>query len=211
MVDKSLLEQFDLQLNRYAPDIPPCTREFELIEGMPTTIPRAWPDQEIGVWFIDPTFCPASTFNLEVINEAQSCGWIMLLFNHELVFSKPHDMIERIRQVHQPTPEYNLTCEQPSPKEHEILSLIAGGFDTEQIMERLSISKHTVQGHITNITAKLGATNRPNAVAIALALGILNTDEVTWTINPLSFIIREESKQRRRAIHRRRYRKSIQQ
>ncbi|MDY7076899.1 MAG: LuxR C-terminal-related transcriptional regulator [Chloroflexota bacterium] len=60
-----------------------------------------------------------------------------------------------------------------SEREIEVLSLIAEGLSNRQVAQRIVISPHTVRGHTSNIYAKLGVTNRTQAVAKARGLGIL--------------------------------------
>jgi DNA-binding CsgD family transcriptional regulator len=58
-----------------------------------------------------------------------------------------------------------------SPREHEVVSLLAAGLTGEQVALRLGISPATVRVHIRNATAKLGASTRTHAVAMAVARG----------------------------------------
>jgi DNA-binding NarL/FixJ family response regulator len=53
-----------------------------------------------------------------------------------------------------------------SPREHEILGLLAGGLTGEAIAKRLSLSPETVRTHVRNATTKLGANTRVQAVAM---------------------------------------------
>jgi DNA-binding NarL/FixJ family response regulator len=54
-----------------------------------------------------------------------------------------------------------------SPREVEVLTLLAEGLGTAGIAERLFISRQTVATHVQRILAKLGAHSRAEAVAIA--------------------------------------------
>ena len=56
----------------------------------------------------------------------------------------------------------------PTPREREVLSLLAAGATDEQIAEMLELSPATVQTHVRNAKAKLGARTRAQAVAMAL-------------------------------------------
>jgi two-component system response regulator NreC len=51
-----------------------------------------------------------------------------------------------------------------TPKEKEILHLIAGGLSSKQIAERLCISFYTVQTHRKNMLAKMGVKNTPELI-----------------------------------------------
>lgn len=58
-----------------------------------------------------------------------------------------------------------------SPREVDVYELAADGDDTETIAQKLGISKSTAQRHIDNGRAKLGASNRMQAIARALKEG----------------------------------------
>jgi PAS domain S-box-containing protein len=55
-----------------------------------------------------------------------------------------------------------------SPREREVLALLARGLTGEQIAERLVLSAETVRTHIRNAREKLGASTRVEAVTMAL-------------------------------------------
>jgi DNA-binding CsgD family transcriptional regulator len=58
-----------------------------------------------------------------------------------------------------------------SPREHQVVELLAGGSTGEEVAEQLGISPATVRVHVRNATGKLGASTRTQAVAIAVARG----------------------------------------
>ncbi len=60
-----------------------------------------------------------------------------------------------------------------SPREVEVLKLVAEGLTDAEIAEQLFISRRTVTSHITNIFNKLGVNARAAAVAAAARTGIL--------------------------------------
>ncbi len=55
-----------------------------------------------------------------------------------------------------------------TPREFEVLRLIARGLPNKQIASQLSISLRTVEGHLNNIFGKLGVTSRTEAVVRAV-------------------------------------------
>ena len=57
-----------------------------------------------------------------------------------------------------------------SPKEHNVLTLIACGFTDKEVALKLNISIRTVQTHIASILLKLKARNRLNAVVVYMHL-----------------------------------------
>jgi DNA-binding CsgD family transcriptional regulator len=54
-----------------------------------------------------------------------------------------------------------------TPRERDVLMLIAEGRTDRQIAEALFISPRTVAMHVSSILAKLGVTNRGGAAAVA--------------------------------------------
>ena len=58
-----------------------------------------------------------------------------------------------------------------SPREHEVVELLAAGLTGDKVAEQLGISPATVRVHIRNAAGKLGASTRMQAVAIAVARG----------------------------------------
>ena len=62
-----------------------------------------------------------------------------------------------------------------TPREHDVLMLLADGAGNRAIAERLGISDHTVKFHLSAIFGKLGVTTRTAAVRRALRLGWVET------------------------------------
>jgi LuxR family transcriptional regulator, maltose regulon positive regulatory protein len=59
-----------------------------------------------------------------------------------------------------------------TPREREVLALLAEGLTNRQIAERLVVSEHTVHRHVTNILRKLDLPSRAAAAAHAVRAGI---------------------------------------
>lgn len=62
-----------------------------------------------------------------------------------------------------------------TPRETEVLRLIALGYTNRQVGEELNISVRTVEGHRANLSDKLGASSRVELVRYALELGLIDT------------------------------------
>jgi NarL family two-component system response regulator YdfI len=60
-----------------------------------------------------------------------------------------------------------------TPREIEVLRMIAEGLGNKEIASKLRISDHTVKFHISSIFAKLGAANRAEAVTLGIRLGLI--------------------------------------
>ena len=60
-----------------------------------------------------------------------------------------------------------------TPREHQVLQLLAQGASNKAIARRLEITPHTAKFHVASIVAKLGATGRTDAVARAMRLGLV--------------------------------------
>lgn len=70
---------------------------------------------------------------------------------------------------------YNLRkmTEDFTPKEGEVLEKLAGGLSTDGIASSMSISDNAVKKHLKSIFAKLGVSDRVNAVTEALRRGFV--------------------------------------
>lgn len=60
-----------------------------------------------------------------------------------------------------------------SPRELQILMLVADGLPNKDIARRLGISRHTVKSHLARAYEALGAHNRTTAVTAAMRAGLL--------------------------------------
>ena len=58
-------------------------------------------------------------------------------------------------------------------REREVLELLAEGLSNKAIAARLGISDQTVKFHVASIGGKLGATNRTDAVRLAVRRGLI--------------------------------------
>lgn len=58
-----------------------------------------------------------------------------------------------------------------TPREVEVLRMLAEGLGNKQIADRLGISDHTVKFHISSILGKLGAASRTEAVTLGIRMG----------------------------------------
>jgi DNA-binding NarL/FixJ family response regulator len=78
-----------------------------------------------------------------------------------------------LRKVANPDAPSTPAASPLSPRETEILKLIADGVGNAEIAERLSIGLGTVKGHVRDILEKLSAADRTQAAVVALRRGII--------------------------------------
>lgn len=107
---------------------------------------------------------------------AGACGYLLKTM-------PPKDLVEVIRKVHKGKKHIpadiaanlaeHLGDETLTLREIEVLHLIGGGNRNRDIANQLFISEETVKVHIKHIMEKLSATDRTQAVAIALRRGII--------------------------------------
>ncbi len=60
-----------------------------------------------------------------------------------------------------------------TPREREILGMLADGLANKEIAVRLNISSHTVKSHVQSLFGKLGADTRAEAVAVGMRRGLI--------------------------------------
>jgi DNA-binding NarL/FixJ family response regulator len=84
----------------------------------------------------------------------------------------PHGHGAHVQQLPLGTPGRRRSDEL-SPREEEVLQLIADGLAPNEVAERLYISPRTVKNHLASAYAKLGARDRTDAVLRAVRRGIV--------------------------------------
>jgi DNA-binding NarL/FixJ family response regulator len=95
----------------------------------------------------------------------------------------PRDLVEIVRQVHAGKKRIpaevaaqlaeHVSDEALTAREREVLQHVAGGNRNRDIAERLFISEETVKVHIKHIMEKLDASDRTEAVTVAVRRGII--------------------------------------
>jgi DNA-binding NarL/FixJ family response regulator len=84
----------------------------------------------------------------------------------------PHGQSTHVHQLPLGSPGRRRSDEL-SPREEEVLQLIADGLAPNEVAERLYISPRTVKNHLASAYAKLGARDRTDAVLRAVRRGII--------------------------------------
>ena len=72
-----------------------------------------------------------------------------------------------------PGTDPDVDLEPLTPRERDVLNLLAEGLSNKAIAKRLSVSEHTVKFHLNAVLGKLGARSRTEAVTKAVRAGLL--------------------------------------
>jgi two-component system, NarL family, response regulator YdfI len=118
---------------------------------------------------------PAWASDKEILAVIQAVGAGLIVIHPEVFAEFAAQENERVTFI----PEYSsrelpdAPVQQLSPRESEVLNLLADGLANKEIAWRLKISEHTVKFHITSIFNKLDASTRAEAVAIGARRGLI--------------------------------------
>jgi len=79
-----------------------------------------------------------------------------------------------MRDISPVTEPTMIPLEELTPREIDVLRLLARGYTNRQIADELSISPRTVEGHRANLSNKLGRSSRVDLVNYAEEHGLLD-------------------------------------
>ena len=85
-------------------------------------------------------------------------------------------LIERLNQPDDPveTAQPNTLVETLTPREEEVLCLMAQGLPNKEIAAQLVITERTVKFHVSSVIGKFGVSNRTEAVTLAARHGLVD-------------------------------------
>ena len=84
------------------------------------------------------------------------------------------DLMELVRSSAQSP---NGSVRQPfglTPREREVLTLVAAGYPNKEIARTCAVSEETIKHHLTRMFDKVGASNRLELAMVATQVGLLN-------------------------------------
>jgi len=84
-----------------------------------------------------------------------------VLYPSELRISRQADVVEEIM------------VEPLTPREREVLQMLAQGKSNREVAARLKISEHTAKFHVASVLGKLRAATRAEAVSIGMRRGLI--------------------------------------
>lgn len=100
----------------------------------------------------------------EIISTLQTVALGLTVLHPDIVTSLPHS----------PTPSHSpISPTSLTPREIEVLHMLAEGLGNKAIARRLTISEHTVKFHIGSIFSKLNASSRTEAVILGARQGLI--------------------------------------
>jgi DNA-binding NarL/FixJ family response regulator len=163
-----------LQFRKHRPDVTLMDLRLPDMSGVDTIV-------AIRAEFPDARIIMLTTFEGDVeIQRALEAG----ARGYMLKSMPPKDLVEGIRQVHagkkRIPPQLaaqlaeHMSDEALTAREIEVLRQIAEGNRNRDIGEKLFITEETVKVHIKHIMEKLGASDRTQAIAIAIRRGIIH-------------------------------------
>lgn len=83
------------------------------------------------------------------------------------------DQVTRWLQVAHRELDSEVVVEELTPRELQVLRMIADGYGNKEIAVELAISEHTVKFHVAQILGKLNAGSRTEAVSIGIRRGLI--------------------------------------
>lgn len=90
-----------------------------------------------------------------------------------MIFLDPEVAQELVAKVRTPSDQETEIADDLTPREIEVLRMLAEGLGNREMAARLGISDHTVKFHISSILDKLNASSRTEAVTLGIRMGLI--------------------------------------
>ena len=90
-----------------------------------------------------------------------------------MVFLDSEVAQELVAKVRTPSDQETEVADDLTPREIEVLRMLAEGLGNREMAARLGISDHTVKFHISSILDKLNASSRTEAVTLGIRMGLI--------------------------------------
>jgi DNA-binding NarL/FixJ family response regulator len=122
----------------------------------------------------------ASAYVLKDVTQRELLATIRRVLRGESVLDP--DIVVRVlgHMTSDTTQQANLLAVQLSPREREVLQLLAQGLTNREIARILTVSTSTIKIHVEHILAKLGVSDRTQAAVRAIELGLLQFASATY-------------------------------
>ena len=110
--------------------------------------------------------------------DAGASGYVLKTADLQELLEAVREVVEGGRYIDPrlPPPQRTGRVSSLSPREREVMHLMAEGLTAERIGTRIDVSVETVRTHVRNAIRKLGARNRVHAIAVALERGEIALD-----------------------------------
>jgi DNA-binding NarL/FixJ family response regulator len=129
-------------------------------------------DEPHGAWVVDAlragvrAILPRQATAVEIVAAVEAAAGLVAL--HPDAVDALIPAAAAARTLPGPPPHQALT-----PREIEVLSMMAEGLGNKEIAWRLGLSEHTVKFHVSAIFAKLNAASRTEAVTLGIRQGLI--------------------------------------
>jgi DNA-binding NarL/FixJ family response regulator len=122
----------------------------------------------------------ASAYVLKDVTQHELLNTIRRVLHGESVLDP--DILVRVlgHMAGNPPQQVNLLEVQLSPREREVLQLLAQGLTNREIARVLTVSASTIKIHVEHILAKLGVSDRTQAAVRAIELGLLQSTNTVY-------------------------------
>ena len=152
-----------------------ATRRVVGLPGEPPTRVLVMTTFDLDEHIIDAVRAGASGFLVKDARSDQILDGIRAVAAGEALASPSvtRRLIERFVDAPGPPPQPSPRLRELTPRERDVLELIARGLSNTELAERLYLSEKTVKTHVGRILSKLGVRDRVQAVILAYEAGIV--------------------------------------